>query len=92
MASNTWRRWQAQRPARTRALIRTPPEDETTAADSKRYHRSVVEVTMHFVYFVLAVTGSAAVLTLLLGGGFQALHNYQTRHQARPHCPPEPGG
>jgi hypothetical protein len=34
---------------------------------------------MHFVYFILSVTGAAAVLTALLGGGFQLLHNYQTR-------------
>jgi hypothetical protein len=36
---------------------------------------------MHFVYFILAVTGAAAVLTLLVGSGFQALHNYQARHR-----------
>jgi hypothetical protein len=40
---------------------------------------------MHFLYFILAVTGAAAVFTLLLGGGIQLLHNYQVRHPARYH-------
>jgi hypothetical protein len=46
---------------------------------------------MHFVYFILSVTGAAAVLTALLGGGFQLLHNYQTRQVERREGTPKDG-